>query len=360
MGKSISKLHSPHRTVSGDQHHEDRGVEPSAPEVSSAQKKQRAHSDSVASAVYCGTPWVLASGGADNTVVVSEWNREEQPRRLNGHSRAVTQVLWSLPLRHLFSCSRDKSIRMWDETVGSCLQAFQGHAMTVAGIATCQSTLVSGSRDGTLMTWSVDTGVCTNSAHVNRNVVTCIRAIKRCDGERREFVQASEDKMLRVWDVNSLKIELQLPRQQYIHTSCDATDDGTMLLCGSNGLDGHGCHATLWDRRMAGKAVEIAAHAHGVTDCRFLPKTSAFPEQLFVTSSLDSTIKVWSANHADKALASFALGAGGSVHGLDAIPGPGGVINIVAGTSQGDVLVLGLRSTSGDHRRCALTQLASL
>lgn len=287
---------------------------------------RRIHSDSVASVVYCGNPWTLASGGADTNVVVSAVNTTKTSMQLKGHTRAITQILWSTTLKHVFSCSRDKSIRMWDWMGKCCVQEFQGHTMSVAGIASFESMLVSGSRDGTLKTWNTETGASMRTAHVNRNVITSLRAITRSDGGCQEFVQASEDKMLRVWDINTLQNVLQLPRQQYIHTSCDATNEGTVLLCGSNGLDGHGCSATLWDRRMAAKSMEVLAHTHGVTDCKFLPKTSAFPEQLFVTSSLDSTVKVWGVKSADKPLVSFTLNAGGSIQGLDAIPGPGGVI----------------------------------
>eukprot|EP00039_Didymoeca_costata_P029641 m.25647 g.25647 ORF g.25647 m.25647 type:complete len:139 (+) comp7726_c0_seq2:574-990(+) len=50
------------------------------------------HTDAVNSVTFCGSPWVVASGGQDNKIVVSDWKKEKKACSWQGHSRGVTKV----------------------------------------------------------------------------------------------------------------------------------------------------------------------------------------------------------------------------------------------------------------------------
>lgn len=61
-----------------------------------------------------------------------------------------------------------------------------------------EKTLYSGSRDTSIRAWDVQTGQCTSSAKVPRNLVTCLKCLP---GESSSSVaQGGEDLKLRVWD----------------------------------------------------------------------------------------------------------------------------------------------------------------
>ena len=51
---------------------------------------------------------------------------------------------------------------------------------------------------------------------------------------------------------------------------------GALLLSCSNGFDGAGCEARLWDRRRAGAELqrEFAGHSQSVNACAFLPSAA--------------------------------------------------------------------------------------
>jgi hypothetical protein len=62
----------------------------------------------------------------------------------------------------LFSCSADRTIRVWDPAVRdlskACVQTLQGHGGTVTSLAYCEGILVSSSTDNTIRAWKVDEG----------------------------------------------------------------------------------------------------------------------------------------------------------------------------------------------------------
>lgn len=69
-------------------------------------------------------------------------------RTMAGHDHLVSCVAVSttLPL-HVYLCSRDRSIKLWDLTTGFCVKSFVGHSEWVRGIAVCGEYVLSASSD---------------------------------------------------------------------------------------------------------------------------------------------------------------------------------------------------------------------
>jgi len=314
------------------------------------------HSDAVTAVRVCGVyrddgSVAVATGGKDLFVAQSRLARDvtvasgrtsgvagvATGTNCQGHAREVTSLDWAEANDALFSCSRDKTVKQWERETGRELQTFRGHTTAVAAVAAVAAgaAVVSGGRDGTLVRWDVATGGNVREARLSQNVVTSLRRVPGTE----LLLQASEDKQLRLWDALTLKPVVAFPRQQYIHTCCDAAADGNVFLTGSNGFNGHGCFVTLWDRRRADKHVEAVGHTQGVTSCVFLSRDDGSSSTHdFCTASMDGSLKMWRGVGVVE-VASHDLQAFGGSHAL-ASCAIGGSPVVIAGTVSGAVTVL--------------------
>ena len=116
---------------------------------------------------------LLFAGMADGSIAV--WRRRQheamsdsRPHILKGHTGHVRSMLLVQQSGLgqegylLFSCSADRTIRVWDPAVRdlskACVQTLQGHGGTVTSLAYCEGVLVSSSTDSTIRAWKVDEG----------------------------------------------------------------------------------------------------------------------------------------------------------------------------------------------------------
>ena len=92
---------------------------------------------------------------------------------MKGHRRAVLQIQWDPSRTKLASCSRDKTIKIWDLNNDSPLHSLEDHTYWVKPIKwspagpgsdnpSAKIVLASCSWDGTVGLWDVDIGRCLN------------------------------------------------------------------------------------------------------------------------------------------------------------------------------------------------------
>lgn len=99
---------------------------------------------------------LLASGGMDGQVIVSEVDSNPNPLIFKGHHAWRVKVLaFSPDGKHLVSGSRDNSIRLWDTEIGMEHVVLSEHMGEVNALAFSADgkTLISGSIDGTILLW---------------------------------------------------------------------------------------------------------------------------------------------------------------------------------------------------------------
>uniref|UniRef100_A0A8B9HEH2 WD repeat domain 31 n=1 Tax=Astyanax mexicanus TaxID=7994 RepID=A0A8B9HEH2_ASTMX len=246
-----------------------------------------AHSDAV-NCVTCLTSDLCVSGGIDQ--VSGKGIRCDVGERVGGLA-CFGGSTW------IFSASRDKSVMMWDFAGGSePIQTFRGHELVINGVAVGPdgSRLCTGSRDNSMCLWDIETGACLQKNTISRNLVTHVCWVPGGTS----IVQTSEDKTIRVWDSRSWQVTNTFPAKQYIQTHCDISPNCNHLLSSSNGFQGQGCEATLWDLRQPGcKVVEYRGHLQTTACCVFLPPSIGSPP-LVASASFDSSIKIWDQNTA--------------------------------------------------------------
>src|SRR5215510_8890453 len=118
-------------------------------------------------------------------------------RRFDGH-QSVVSGLAVLDGRRFLSCSRDKTIRMWDAETGAELRRFEGHEGAVLGLAHLDnSRFVSGSKDKTLRIWDIETGQELRRIVGHDGAVTRLTVLDGC------VISGSEDYTLRFWDAET-------------------------------------------------------------------------------------------------------------------------------------------------------------
>nr|XP_047134778.1 WD repeat-containing protein 31 isoform X2 [Hydra vulgaris] len=209
--------------------------------------------------------YVLAANSVGN-IDCYDVESKNKISQYSPHQAEVTQVVSHPSHIGFFSSSRDKVIcfNSFDTQV---IQKYEDHKLVVTALSTNQdgTQMVSGSRDCTVKLWDVSTKCVLKSSSIAQNMVTDIK----WSHENNLIFQSSEDRSTKLMDPKTLFVVSCLPKKNYFQTCLD-----------------------VWDiRQLKSLYTIINSHAEKLTDCKFLKTFSN--DTCIVTSSLDSTIKVW-------------------------------------------------------------------
>jgi WD40 repeat protein len=186
----------------------------------------------------------LLTGGEDRVVRVWDLRSGDRLIRCEGHTAAVTAVVWFRDGR-IASASLDQSVRVWDGSTGSQLHCWEGHAGGVRSVAVAP--------DGSLV------------------------------------LSGGHDKLLRLWDVQLGQEAGRLPCPSH----CGAvafSADGTLALAGeSDGM------VRLWDVKGRQERCCFSGHGRDVTSVAFTPDACRA-----ASGSLDQTVRLWTLPSAEK------------------------------------------------------------
>jgi guanine nucleotide-binding protein subunit beta-2-like 1 protein len=193
-------------------------------------------------------PDMLLSASRDKSIIVWTLKREDEQygvaqKRLKGHAHFVQDVSISSDGQFALSGSWDGTLRLWDLNTGLTTRRFIGHKKDVLSVAFSADNrqIVSGSRDKTINLWNT-LGQCkytiTDDGHTEW--VSCVRFSPSL--QTPTIVSAGWDKMVKVWNLSNCKLRTNLiGHSGYINT-VTISPDGS--LCASGGKDGT---AMLWD-----------------------------------------------------------------------------------------------------------------
>jgi len=232
-------------------------------------------------------PDMLLSASRDKSLIVWTLTREEEKfgvakRRLKGHSHYVQDVAISSDGQFALSGSWDGTLRLWDLNTGTTTRNFYGHTKDVLSVAFSADNrqIVSGSRDKSINLWNT-LGQCkfviTEEGH--KEWVSCVRFSPNLATPL--IVSAGWDKMVKVWNLTICKLRTNLIGHTAYVNTVTVSPDGS--LCASGGKDGT---AMLWD-------LNEGRHLSSLDAGDIIHALVFSPIRYWLCAATASAIKIW-------------------------------------------------------------------
>jgi WD40 repeat protein len=140
----------------------------------------------------------IVSASLDKTIKLWDATLGHCQKTLAGHSRWVNTVAFSPDGKQIASSSSDKTIKLWDATLGDCQKTLAGHSRWVNTVAFSPDgkQIASGSSDKTIKLWDTTLGDCKKTLAGHSGSVNTVAFSP--DGK--QIASGSSDKTIKVWD----------------------------------------------------------------------------------------------------------------------------------------------------------------
>ena len=249
------------------------------------------HGDMVTSiATTSENPDLLLSSSRDKSIIVWAITGGESygyaRRALRGHNHFVSDVVISSDGQFALSGSWDGTLRLWEINSGKTTRRFIGHSKDVLSVAFSADNrqIVSGSRDKTIKLWNT-LGECKytiasgGESDGHTEWVSCVRFSPSQSVPL--IVSCGWDRLVKVWCLTNCKLRNDLiGHTGYLNTVC-VSPDGS--LCASGGKDGT---AMLWDLNEGKRLYSLDAGDIIYSLC-------FSPNRYWLCAATESCIKIW-------------------------------------------------------------------
>jgi guanine nucleotide-binding protein subunit beta-2-like 1 protein len=232
-------------------------------------------------------PDMLLTASRDKSIIVWTLARDDEKygfakRRLKGHSHYVQDVAISSDGQFALSGSWDGTLRLWDLNSGQTTRRFIGHTKDVLSVAFSADNrqIVSGSRDKAINLWNTLGQlkfVLTDDGH--KEWVSCVRFSP--NPATPLIVSAGWDKVVKVWNLNQCKLRTNLIGHTGYVNTVTVSPDGS--LCASGGKDGT---AMLWD-------LNEGRHLSSFDAGDIIHALVFSPIRYWLCAATASSIKIW-------------------------------------------------------------------
>ena len=249
------------------------------------------HSHAVTSVVYSPVDKTLAFARADNTIEL--WNAATGKliATLTGHTDEVNSVVYSPDGKTIASASFDKTIKLWSATTGKLIATLTGHTETVTSVvyspdgktiasASGDKSLVSGSGDNTIKLWNATTGKLIDTLTKHTAGVTSV--VYSPNAKTLAFANAGNT--ITLWDLSTGKVSTLTGHTETVWSVVYSLDGKTIASASGDKT------IKLWSA-TTGKLIDtLTGHTETVNSVVYSPdgKTIA-------SASFDNTIKLWNA-----------------------------------------------------------------
>jgi len=230
---------------------------------------------------------MIVSSSRDKTVIVWEILRTDVSygiarRVLTGHSHFVQDVALSYDGQFCLSGSWDGTLRLWNINTGRTIKQFVGHKKDVLSVAFSPDNrqIISGSRDKRIRLWNTlgepKFEIKDNDSH--SDWVSCLRYSPTTD---LTVVSCGWDKVVKVWDLSRCRLKYNLLGHTAYLNNLSISPDGS--LCASGGKDGS---AILWGLQEHKRLYQL--EAGGVINALCFS-----PSRYWLCVATHLSIKIW-------------------------------------------------------------------
>jgi len=208
-------------------------------------------------------------------------------KRLVGHMHFIQDMDVAADGAYALTASWDQTLRLWDLGTGETETQFSAHKGDVLSVAFSSDNrqVVSGSRDKSIKLWNVigvpkyTLGDGTDTHH--KDWVTCVRFSPSSGGEEPVIVSASCDWTVKVWNLSRCKLRFNLCGHNSRINCVTVSPDGS--LCASGGKDGK---AILWDLNEGGSLSTLDAGKE-------INALTFSPNRYWLCAATGSAVKIW-------------------------------------------------------------------
>jgi len=149
---------------------------------------------------------LLAVATTDQRILLYDALTLHPVRELEGHTRPIWAMAFSVDGRVLASGGEDNTVRLWDTATGHLLKELHGHTDTVYTLAFSPdgSRIASGSSDQSIRLW--DTKTLEEVCHLHGHKEYVFSLAFSPDGRR--LFSGSGDYTVRVWELDPLRVRI--------------------------------------------------------------------------------------------------------------------------------------------------------
>lgn len=201
-------------------------------------------------------------------------------RTLEGHSSSIHALAFHPNGKRLASGGADRTIRLWDIEKGIAhLTTLRGHYSTIEEIVFHPQTnlIISGSWDYQICFWNLKEEIARIEAHTGWIKTLAIT-------KNGQFLASgSADKTIKIWDIETRKLEQTLPGHSQEIRSLVFNSDGKLLVSGSSDRT-----IRIWEMKSYQTKQILQGHTGEINALAMSPSG-----QILFSGSEDKTIKIW-------------------------------------------------------------------